>query len=79
MAMIVRRGVVLAVAGIVPGLVVAYLAGRAMQAVLFGVAPYDPATYAAVIALCVVMALAGCLVPARRAARVDPMRVLRSE
>ncbi len=77
--MILRRGVVLAVAGIVPGLAVAYLAGRAMQAMLFGVAPYDPATYGAVVTICLVMTLAGCLAPARRAARVDPMRVLRSE
>ena len=79
MRMILRRGAGLAVAGIIPGLAIAYLAGRAMQAVLFGVTPYDPATYAAVIVLCVAMTLAGCVLPARRAARVDPMRVLRSE
>ncbi|HEX8724440.1 MAG TPA: ABC transporter permease [Gemmatimonadaceae bacterium] len=78
-AMVVRRGVSLAVLGVLPGLALAYAAGRAMQAVLFQVSPADPGTLTAVVVLVIVMTLAGCVVPARRAARVDPMRVLRGD
>lgn len=78
-AMVLRRGVILAVMGVIPGVAVAYLAGRGMESMLVGVAAYDPLTFGAVVALAVVMTLAGCLAPAWRAARVDPMRVLRSD
>ncbi len=77
--MVLRRGLGLAVAGMIPGIAIAYLAGRAMQSVLFGVAPADPVTIGAAVALVVLMTLLGALIPARRASRIDPMRVLRSE
>jgi putative ABC transport system permease protein len=77
--MVVGRGVLLAAAGIVPGIFLAYAAGRSMQALLAGVPPADPATFAAVAALALVMTVAGTLVPAIRAVRVDPISVMRVE
>jgi putative ABC transport system permease protein len=77
--MVVRRGVSLAFAGIVPGIMLAYAAGRSMQALLAGVPAADPLTFAAVAGLGLVMTLAGVLVPAVRAVRVDPISVMRAE
>jgi ABC-type lipoprotein release transport system permease subunit len=50
-----------------------------MRALLFGVQPADPATMFAAVALVVLMTLVGSLVPAHRAVRVDPTRVLKAE
>jgi ABC-type antimicrobial peptide transport system permease subunit len=69
----------MAVIGIVPGVLGAYAAARGMSALLFGVAPSDPATFATAVGLALLMALAGSLVPALRAVRVSPMSVLRAE
>ncbi|MEM7587338.1 MAG: ABC transporter permease [Acidobacteriota bacterium] len=77
--MVLREGGVMAAAGAVAGLIAAYLAGRAMQALLFGVRPDDVTTYAAAVTLVLLMTLAGCLVPALRAARVDPTSALKAE
>jgi predicted permease len=77
--LIMRQGVVLAVAGVLPGIVVAYAAGRAMQGLLAGVHPADAATFAAAASLCVIMTLIGSLLPAIRAARVDPATAFRAE
>jgi len=52
---------------------------RLLQGVLFGVDPFDPAAFVAGPIILAVTACAACLVPARRAARVDPMVALRSE
>jgi len=76
---VLYRGVLTAAAGVIPGLLLAYAAGRAMEALLAGVRPTDPATFAAAAALCLVMTVSGCLVPALRAIRVDPMTVVRAE
>src|SRR6185312_56635 len=70
--LVVRQGVVLALCGVIPGVALAYAAGRAMQSLLFGVQPGDSATFAAAAALCVVMTLAGSLVPVLRAVKVAP-------
>jgi putative ABC transport system permease protein len=64
--------------GIAMGLVVALLAARAVSPLLFGVAPLDPAAIAAVSAIVMAAAFAAAYLPARRAARVDPMDALRS-
>jgi putative ABC transport system permease protein len=77
--MIVRQGVVLAAAGIVPGVVLAYAAGRAMEGLLAGVRPGDAGTFASAIGLCVLMTVMGSLVPAWRAVRIDPIAAIRSE
>lgn len=77
--MILADGVRLALAGLVPGVVGAYVAARGMSALLFGVAPGDPATFGAAVALVVLMAVAGSVVPARRAVRVSLVSALRGE
>ncbi|HMG17284.1 MAG TPA: FtsX-like permease family protein, partial [Gemmatimonadales bacterium] len=77
--MIVSQGMKLALVGLVPGVLVAYWAARGMRALLFGVEPADPATIFGAVALVVLMTLAGALVPALRAVRVNPMRALRAE
>lgn len=61
------------------GVGLAYAAGRSMEALLAGVQPADSATFFAAIALALVMALAGSLLPALRAVRVDPTTVIRAE
>jgi predicted permease len=77
--MVLARGALLAVAGVVPGVALAWYAGKAMEALLAGVKPYDTATFLAATGLCVGMTLLGCLLPAWRAARVDPMTAMRLE
>jgi ABC-type lipoprotein release transport system permease subunit len=57
----------------------AYLAGRGMSALLFGVDPGDPATVATAVGLVLLITVAGSLLPALRAVRVNPISVLRAE
>jgi putative ABC transport system permease protein len=77
--MVLRGGLVMALAGVAIGSAAALALTRLMQAMLFEVRPWDPMTFAAVIVLLLcVAALAGCL-PARRAAAVDPASALRNE
>jgi putative ABC transport system permease protein len=77
--MVLRRGVVLAAAGAIPGIVVAYYSGKTMEALLAGVKPDDTATFLAAIGLCLAMTILGSLVPAWRAARTDPITAMRLE
>jgi predicted permease len=77
--MVLREGVLLTLAGVIPGVAIAYAAGRAMQSLLFGVEPADPATLITAVVLCSIMAIVGSLLPALRAVRVDPARVMRAE
>jgi len=77
--MVLSEGMRLALLGLVPGLLGAYAAARGMSALLFGVQPADPATIAAAVLVVLLMALAGCLLPALRAVRVNPMQALRAE
>jgi putative ABC transport system permease protein len=68
-----------AVAGICAGLAGAYALSRLLATLLFGIQPRDPLTFGVVAALLSAVALAACLVPARRASRVDPIVALREE
>jgi putative ABC transport system permease protein len=79
LSMILKRSVWLALAGVVPGIALAYAAGRSMQAILAGVPAADLPTFAAAGALAVMMTLAGSLLPTVRALRVDPIKALRAE
>jgi ABC-type antimicrobial peptide transport system permease subunit len=75
--LVLRHGLVIALAGLAVGVAGAFVLTRLMQSLLFGVGSTDPVTYALVSALVVTTALAACCLPARRAARLDPMRSLR--
>jgi hypothetical protein len=75
---VVRQGLVLALAGTVVGLAAAALTARSLTSLLYQVTPYDPWIFAGVpIGLLAIAALA-CYLPARRAARIDPLTALRS-
>jgi ABC-type antimicrobial peptide transport system permease subunit len=69
----------MAIIGVIPGLLGAYLAARAMSALLFGVRPDDPVTMAVAAGLCLATAVVGSLRPALRAARIDPISALKAE
>jgi predicted permease len=77
--MVVGRGAAIAAAGVAVGLLGAWGVSRVMQGILFGVRPGDPLTFGGVAALLLATALLASWLPARRAARVDPMTALRSE
>jgi putative ABC transport system permease protein len=77
--LVLRDGVRLATLGAGLGVLAALGATRAMVKLLYDVSPVDPMTYAAVSLLLVAIVLVACVIPARRAARVDPMVVLRTE
>jgi ABC-type antimicrobial peptide transport system permease subunit len=67
----------LALVGVAAGLIAAVVLTRLMSSMLFGVSAHDPLTYVGVTALFLLVAMAACLVPARRATRVDPVIALR--
>ena len=77
--MFLRRGLWLACVGIALGLAAAAAFSRLMSSLLFGVTPFDPATYAVTATMLLVAAMAATYIPARRAASVDPMDTLRGE
>ena len=77
--MIVGQGLVLAVVGAVVGVAAGYAITDLMRGLLFSVTPTDPTTFIAVPVLLIVVALAACYVPARRALKVDPLVALRTE
>jgi putative ABC transport system permease protein len=77
--MVIREGAVLLGSGLAAGLVIAIALSRFLASQLFGVTATDPLTYAAVAALLAAAAMAACYLPARKAARVDPMVSLRHE
>ncbi len=77
--LILQRGLTLALAGAAIGLAGAFALTRLLKGFLFNVSATDPATFAGVASLLIVVALTACWIPARRAAKVDPMAALRSE
>jgi len=77
--MIIRRGSVLAAAGIIIGVVAGRAASRLMTGLLYGVGAGDSVAFAATALLVLCAALLACYLPARRAAKCDPMNALRYE
>jgi len=76
--LVLSRGLRLTIAGIVVGAVAAFVLTRLMGNLLYKVSPNDPIAYSVALVILIVVALFACLVPARRASRVDPVRALRT-
>ena len=76
--MIMRRGMALTAAGVLAGIVISLALSQLVRSQLYGVQPSDPLTMAAVLVLMTAIAAAAAYLPARRAARVDPVTALRS-
>jgi len=77
--LIVGQGMVMTVAGAAIGILGGVAAGRLLRGLLFSVTPMDAITFVAVPAILLLVALAACAAPARRATRVDPLIALRAE
>ena len=77
--MILSEGLLLALLGVGVGLAGAFVLTRFLSSMLFGVTTTDPVTFASISALLILIALLSSYLPARRAARVDPMMALRHE
>ena len=78
--LVIIEGLRIVLAGVAVGLIVSLLLGRAVEAQLWpGVKPYDPVTLASTVLLLLTTGVLACWIPARRAARVDPMVALRYE
>ena len=78
-ALVIREGLTVTIAGLVLGMVAAFLLTKLMSNLLFGVTPLDAPSFLMAPLVLLTVALLACLVPARRAARVDPAEALRSE
>jgi putative ABC transport system permease protein len=77
--LVVRQGIGTAAAGAAAGLLVAWAFRKAVAQLVFGISPADPMTFLGAAALLIGLAVAACLVPARRAMKVDPIIALRYE
>jgi putative ABC transport system permease protein len=77
--LVMKSGLLMALTGVVIGSGAAYWLTRLIESQLYGVTPTDPATFASVAALLLTVALVACYLPARRAARLDPIAALRCE
>jgi predicted permease len=79
LALVVRQGMVLAVSGVTIGLAAAFLLTRLIRSLLFGVNANDPITFAGISLLLAMITLLASYIPARRAARIDPIVSLRCD
>jgi len=77
--MVASQGLRMALAGLAVGLLGTTLAARSLTGLLFGVSAFDPLTLGSASAVLIVVALAACALPARRAVRIDPIQALRTE
>jgi putative ABC transport system permease protein len=77
--LILKQGLTLTLIGVAAGVLGAIAAARVMSGLLYGVTATDPATFAAIALLLAIVAALACYLPARRAARVEPMAALRCE
>jgi putative ABC transport system permease protein len=77
--LVLRQGAALVGIGLGIGVVAAAGLSRLLRSLLLGVEPWDPAAFVGVVAVLLLAAFAACLVPARRATRVDPLLALRHE
>jgi ABC-type antimicrobial peptide transport system permease subunit len=77
--LILRRGLTQVAIGLTLGLAGAFGLSRVLRTILVQITPSDPLTFVAISVLLTGVAIAACLVPARRATRVDPLTALRAE
>jgi putative ABC transport system permease protein len=77
--LVLRRGLIQIAIGVAIGLTGAMFASKALGSVLVQVTPRDPVTFAGISILLILVAIAACVIPARRASRVDPLVALRTE
>jgi putative ABC transport system permease protein len=77
--MVVGQGISMTVAGVVIGLIAAFAVTRVLSSLLFGVSAADPITFGGVALLLIAVAAAASYLPARRAARVDPLVAMRGD
>ena len=78
-SMILRQGIAAVVAGIAIGIIAALALTRLMASLLYGVTPTDALTFGSVASILIIVAISACVMPARRATRVDPIEALRHE
>ena len=76
--MVVRQGMTLVLLGLAGGTIAALFVVRLMKEVLYGVSPNDPLTFGAVVLVLLSVAMIACVLPARRATRVNPISALRA-
>ena len=79
MWLVSSQGLHMAMAGVAIGLVGSALAARSLASLLYGISSLDPMTLGSASVALIAIALAACALPARRAAKIDPMRALRTE
>jgi len=79
LSLIIGQGMRLAVVGLMLGLLIAFATMRVLSSLLFGVSAHDPVTFAGVSLILATAAILGCYIPARRAAKVNPITALRYE
>jgi putative ABC transport system permease protein len=79
LSLVLRQGMTLTLAGLVIGLVGGLAVARLLADLLYEIQPHDPPTFGGVTVLLAAVALLACWLPARRAARIDPMVALRTE
>ncbi len=77
--MVVAQGMKLALTGVLIGVPVSMAVSKVMSSMLFGLSTKDPATYGGVTLLLAISGLIACWMPARRAAKVEPMVALKTE
>jgi len=74
---IIRRGLILTLAGVIAGLAIAFVVTQALTGMLYGIGPSDPVTFAAMAAVLLLVSVAASGLPAYRAARMNPNQALR--
>ncbi|HKX28895.1 MAG TPA: ABC transporter permease, partial [Blastocatellia bacterium] len=77
--LILKQTIKLAAAGMILGIIACWILGRMLRGLLFGVTPSDSVTFAAALAILIVVAMLAGYLPARRASRLDPVRALRTD
>ncbi len=77
--LVIRQGMMLALTGLFVGIVVTFGVTRFIGSMLFGITPNDPVTFLSVSVILILVAALACVIPARRAAKIDPMEALRYE